>query len=65
MMYAEEEHIRWCNGQVYYLAGETSVHFIWQPSQESSGLAMSRSFDDYCRTVASSRFGGDAKEDQQ
>jgi hypothetical protein len=23
------------------------VHFVWQPSQESSVLAMSRAFDDY------------------
>jgi hypothetical protein len=23
------------------------VHFIWQPSQESSVLGMSRAFDDY------------------
>eukprot|EP00267_Zea_mays_P045850 XP_020398182.1 probable protein phosphatase 2C 34 [Zea mays] len=47
-VYVEEEHIRWCNDQVYYLADEPRVHFIWQPSQESSGLAMSCSFDDYC-----------------
>jgi hypothetical protein len=32
---------------VYYLADESGVHFVWQPSQESSGLAMSRVFDDY------------------
>jgi hypothetical protein len=37
----------WCNGQVYYLADEPEVHFIWQLSQESSVLAMSRAFDDY------------------
>jgi hypothetical protein len=47
MMYTEEERIRWCNGQVYYLADEHGVHFVWQPSQESSGLTMSRTFDDY------------------
>ena len=23
------------------------VHFVWQPSQESSGLAMSRMFNNY------------------
>jgi hypothetical protein len=33
--------------QVYYLADEPDVHFIWQPSQESSVLAISRAFDDY------------------
>jgi hypothetical protein len=32
---------------VYYLTDEHVVHFIWQPSQESSVLAMSRAFDDY------------------
>ncbi|PWZ20071.1 putative protein phosphatase 2C 48 [Zea mays] len=47
-MYAEEEHIRWCNSQVYYLADEPRVHFVWQPSQKSSGLVMSCAFDDYC-----------------
>jgi hypothetical protein len=29
MMYAEEEHIQWCNGQVYYLVDEPRVHFVW------------------------------------
>jgi hypothetical protein len=32
---------------VYYLADEPGVHFVWQPSQESSVLAMSCVFDDY------------------
>jgi hypothetical protein len=32
---------------VYYLADELGVHFIWQPSQESSVLTMSRVFDAY------------------
>jgi hypothetical protein len=32
---------------VYYLADEPGVHFVWQSNQESSGLAMSRAFDDY------------------
>jgi hypothetical protein len=32
---------------VYYLADEPEMHFVWQPSQESSVLAMSRAFDDY------------------
>jgi hypothetical protein len=31
---------------VYYLAEEPEVHFVWQPSQESSILDMSRAFDD-------------------
>ena len=32
---------------MYYLADEPEVHFVWQPSQESSILDMSRAFDDY------------------
>jgi hypothetical protein len=32
---------------VYYLADESEAHFVWQPSQESSVLALSRAFDDY------------------
>jgi hypothetical protein len=32
---------------LYYLADEPGVVFVWQPRQESSGLAMSRAFDDY------------------
>jgi hypothetical protein len=32
---------------VYYLTDEPGVHFVWQPSQESSVLAMSCAFDDY------------------
>jgi hypothetical protein len=32
---------------VYYLADEPEVHFVWQPSQESTILAISRAFDDY------------------
>jgi hypothetical protein len=33
---------------MYYLVDEPRVHFVWQSSQESSGLAMSCAFDDYC-----------------
>ena len=47
MMYVEEQCIRWCNGQGDYLVDEPEVHFILQPSQESSVLGMSRAFDDY------------------
>jgi hypothetical protein len=32
---------------VYYLVDEPGVHFVWQPNQESSVLAMSHVFDDY------------------
>jgi hypothetical protein len=32
---------------VYFLADEPGVHFVWQPNQESSVLAMSSAFDDY------------------
>jgi hypothetical protein len=31
---------------LYYLADEPGIHFVWQPSQESSGLTMSRAFVD-------------------
>jgi hypothetical protein len=31
----------------YYLADEPGLHFVLQPSQESSVLGMSRAFDDY------------------
>jgi hypothetical protein len=44
---------------VYYLADESGVHFIWQPSQESSVLAMSCAFDDYyikdCGVISASQ----------
>ncbi|PWZ44154.1 Endoribonuclease Dicer 4 [Zea mays] len=33
--------------KAYYLVDEPEVHFVWQSSQESSVLAMSRAFDDY------------------
>jgi hypothetical protein len=32
---------------MYYLADEPRVHFVWQPRQGSSVLAMSRTFNDY------------------
>jgi hypothetical protein len=32
---------------MYYLADELGVHFVWQPSQESSVLAMSCASNDY------------------
>jgi hypothetical protein len=32
---------------VYYLADEPGMHFVWQPSQEASVLAMSCASDDY------------------
>jgi hypothetical protein len=32
---------------VYCLDDESGVHFVWQTSQESSGLTMSRVFDKY------------------
>jgi hypothetical protein len=37
----------WDATQGYYLANEPGVHFVLQPSQESSVLDMSRAFDDY------------------
>jgi hypothetical protein len=51
---------------VYYLADEPGVHFVWQPNQESSVLAMSRAFDVYyikdCGVIGAE---GDAEEDRQ
>ena len=32
---------------MYYLADEPEVHFVWQPSQESSVFDISRAFEDY------------------
>ena len=32
---------------MYYLTDEPKVYFVWQPSQKSSVLTMSRVFDDY------------------
>jgi hypothetical protein len=32
---------------MYYLADEIGVHFVWQPNQVSSVLAMLCAFDDY------------------
>ena len=32
---------------MYYLADKPGMHFVWQLDQESSGLAMSRAFDNY------------------
>jgi hypothetical protein len=42
-----QESFQCCNVQLYYLADKPGVHFVCQPDQESSGLAMSRAFDNY------------------
>jgi serine/threonine protein phosphatase PrpC len=44
----EEERIIGCNGRVFCLQDEPGVHRVWQPVDESPGLAMSRAFGDYC-----------------
>ncbi|ESQ49498.1 hypothetical protein EUTSA_v10020968mg [Eutrema salsugineum] len=44
----EEERIIGCNGRVFCLQDEPGVHRVWQPEEESPGLAMSRAFGDYC-----------------
>lgn len=44
----EEERIIGCNGRVFCLEDEPGVHRVWQPEEESPGLAMSRAFGDYC-----------------
>lgn len=44
----EAERILECNGRVFCLHDEPGVHRVWLPGDESSGLAMSRAFGDYC-----------------
>uniref|UniRef100_A0A1J3CWA1 protein-serine/threonine phosphatase n=2 Tax=Noccaea caerulescens TaxID=107243 RepID=A0A1J3CWA1_NOCCA len=44
----EEERIIGCNGRVFCLQDEPGVHRVWQPEEETPGLAMSRAFGDYC-----------------
>jgi hypothetical protein len=46
---------------VLYLADESEVYFVWQPSQESSVFSISRAFDDYY--ISHLDAGGDAEED--
>ncbi|CAA7015874.1 unnamed protein product [Microthlaspi erraticum] len=44
----EEERIIGCNGRVFCLQDEPGVHRVWQPEEQTPGLAMSRAFGDYC-----------------
>ncbi|KAJ8636354.1 hypothetical protein MRB53_010621 [Persea americana] len=44
----EAERIRQCKGRVFCLHDEPGVHRVWLPDGETPGLAMSRSFGDYC-----------------
>lgn len=44
----EEERITQCNGRVFCLDDEPGVHRVWQPDNDTPGLAMSRAFGDYC-----------------
>ncbi|KAI3972003.1 hypothetical protein MKX01_030204 [Papaver californicum] len=44
----EAERISQCNGRVFCLDDEPGVHRVWRPDVEAPGLAMSRSFGDYC-----------------
>lgn len=48
MSAVETERILQCNGRVFSLEDEPSVHRVWLPDEESPGLAMSRAFGDYC-----------------
>uniref|UniRef100_A0ACD5TGQ3 Uncharacterized protein n=1 Tax=Avena sativa TaxID=4498 RepID=A0ACD5TGQ3_AVESA len=44
----EKERIRQCKGRVHSLGDEPGVHRVWLPDRDAPGLAMSRSFGDYC-----------------
>ncbi|XP_044464530.1 probable protein phosphatase 2C 33 isoform X2 [Mangifera indica] len=44
----EAERIMLCKGRVFALPNEPEVTRIWQPNVDSPGLAMARSFGDFC-----------------
>ncbi|RZR71770.1 hypothetical protein BHM03_00007238 [Ensete ventricosum] len=44
----EAERIRSCRGRVFSLEEEPDVHRLWLPDEDSPGLAMARSFGDFC-----------------
>lgn len=44
----EAERITKCRGRVFCLEDEPGVYRLWLPDEESPGLAMSRTFGDYC-----------------
>ncbi|KAL9233335.1 hypothetical protein vseg_008353 [Gypsophila vaccaria] len=44
----EAARITRCNGRVFCLEDEPGVHRVWLPDEDVPGLAMSRSFGDYC-----------------
>ncbi|KAJ8461068.1 hypothetical protein OPV22_033994 [Ensete ventricosum] len=45
---SEAERIRSCRGRVFSLEEEPDVHRLWLPDEDSPGLAMARSFGDFC-----------------
>ncbi|CAI9298742.1 unnamed protein product [Lactuca saligna] len=44
----EYERIKSCGGRVQPMERESSVFRVWMPDQDCPGLAMSRSFGDFC-----------------
>ncbi|KAJ6829290.1 putative protein phosphatase 2C 33 [Iris pallida] len=44
----EAERIRRCKGRVFALHDEPEVARVWLPNNDSPGLAMARSFGDFC-----------------
>ncbi|XP_047178131.1 probable protein phosphatase 2C 33 isoform X1 [Vigna umbellata] len=44
----EAERIRICKGRVFALQNEPGIYRLWLPNVDSPGLAMSRSFGDFC-----------------
>ncbi|QCE05665.1 pyruvate dehydrogenase phosphatase [Vigna unguiculata] len=44
----EAERIRICKGRVFALKNEPGIYRVWLPNVNSPGLAMSRSFGDFC-----------------
>ena len=44
----EAERIKRHKGRVFPLPNEPSVHRVWLPNKTTPGLAMARTFGDYC-----------------
>jgi hypothetical protein len=44
----EADRIRQCKGRIYALKNEPHLQRVWLPHEEAPGLAMSRTFGDFC-----------------
>jgi hypothetical protein len=44
----EADRIRQCKGRIYALKNEPHLRRVWLPHEEAPGLAMSRTFGDFC-----------------